>query len=125
MAICNLDFIQNITPGSTTFPIKVIQLFLKETPLILDDLKNAVNDQKWDLAYSEAHKIKPSVLMLGFPSETTDALLALLKNTQTKTNTEEVTKLYFEFTKRMPEIYTDLEISLKNMIKNQNNYDNL
>lgn len=117
MSVCNLDFIKNITPGSTTFPIKVIQLFLKDTPATLEALKNAINNKEWYKAYEEAHKIKPSVLMLGFPSETTDALLALLKNTQTETNIEDIRGLYEQFSKRIPEIYRDLEISLKDMLR--------
>ena len=117
MAICNLDFIKNITPGSTTFPIKVIQLFLKDTPATLDALKNAINDKNWGVAYSEAHKIKPSVLMLGFPSETTDALLSILKYTQTEKNTEEVKDLFVLFNKNMPDIFKDLELSLKDMLR--------
>ncbi len=117
MAICNLDFIKNITPGSTTFPVKVIQLFLKDTPATLEALKIAINNKEWFKAYEEAHKIKPSVLMLGFPSETTDALLAILKNTQTEKNTEDVKELFSQFNKRIPEIYRDLEVSLKDMLR--------
>ena len=117
MSICNLDFIKNITPGSTTFPIKVIQLFLKDTPTTVEALKVAIGNKDWVKSYEEAHKIKPSVLMLGFPSETTDALLTILKNTQTEKNTEDVKELFLTFTKRLPEIYRDLEISLKDMLR--------
>ena len=117
MSICNLDFIKNITPGSTTFPIKVIQLFLKDTPETLESLNKAIDYQDWPKAYDEAHKIKPSVLMLGFPSETTDALLEILKYSQTEKNTSEIKKIFSVLNNRMPEIYRDLEISLKELLK--------
>jgi hypothetical protein len=116
MAICNLDFIKNITPGSTTFTIKVIQLFLKDTPETIISLKSAINNSDWEKAYTEAHKIKPSVLMLGFPSENTDALLTILKLTQTKKNTDQVNEFLNIFTRNMTDIYRDLEISLKDML---------
>lgn len=117
MPICDLEFIKGITPGSYTFPISVIELYIKETPIKLSELKNVIKEKNWEETYSIAHKIKPGTLMLGLPSENTDALLAILKNTKNKKNLEEVYQLFKTFSSNFEEILKDLEKSMDLMKK--------
>jgi len=106
-----------VTPGSYTFPINVIEAFLKETPGKIEELKQAISNEKWDLTYEVAHKIKPGVLMLGLPHENSDALLTILKYTKEDRKLDEIKGLYKTFIKNIDSIYKDLEQSLK-ILKN-------
>lgn len=45
--------------------IEMIELFLKETPQHLDNLKGANDTQEWKKVASEAHKVKPIMLYVG------------------------------------------------------------
>lgn len=113
MTICDLDFIKSITPGSYTFPINVIEAFLRETPSKIDELKRVISEEKWDLIYELAHKIKPGILMLGIPHENSDGLLKILKYTKEQHKLNEIQDLYQVFNKNMDLIYKDLEEALK------------
>jgi len=117
MAICDLEFIKGVTPGNYTFPINVIELFLSETPSRLEELKNVISQQNWEETYAIAHKIKPGVLMLGLPSDKTDALLTLLKYTKEEIHLDEVKSLFKTFSNEFNLILKDLEKSLDLMKK--------
>ena len=117
MAICDLEFIKEITPGSYTFPMNVIELFLKETPLRIEELKVAISNSDWVETYAIAHKIKPSVLMLGFTHDASDALLSILRNTKEEKHLDEVKGLFKIFIKDIDAIYKDLTNSLNLMKK--------
>jgi hypothetical protein len=117
MPICDLEFIKGITPGSNVFPIKVIELFLNETPARIQDLKIAISNSNWEETYSIAHKIKPGVLMLGIPHDASDALLSMLRYTKEEKHLDEIKDLFKVFTKDLDAIYLDLATALKNMKK--------
>ena len=117
MPICDLEFIKEITPGSYTFPMNVIELFLKETPERIQKLKVAISNSNWEETYAIAHKIKPGVLMLGFPHDSSDALLSILRNTKEEKHLEETKGLFKTFSKDIDAIYKDLAHSLSLMKK--------
>ena len=117
MPICDLEFIKSITPGSFSFPINVIEAFLRETPSKIDELKKVIAEEKWESTYELAHKIKPGILMLGIPDENSDALLKILKNTKEHQKLNEIQGLFETFTKNIDSIYKDLEQSLKALKK--------
>ncbi len=118
MSICNLEYIKSITPGSYSFPIKIIETFLKDTPLKVEELKNAILEENWQLTYEIAHNIKPIVLMLGLPSDNSEALLKIMKFAKDDLKQNQLKSLFNTFTKNIETIYKDLEKSLEGFKKN-------
>jgi len=117
MTHCNLDFIKSINPGSNTFTIKVIKLFLNETPKHIKQLKFEIANANWGKVYEHTHKIKPSVLMLGFPTDMTEALLNILKYSQSRKNTDQIYNLFKAFETKISSIYYELDQELKKLEK--------
>ncbi|MBT8178059.1 MAG: Hpt domain-containing protein [Eudoraea sp.] len=63
--IYSLDKINEMAEGDTDFINSVIQVFLEEVPMDLENLEAAINDKNYEKVYKLAHKIKPNVDLLG------------------------------------------------------------
>ncbi len=59
--LVDLTKLRETTNNDTSFMTKMIQLFVKDTPPQLDDMKQAVEDGNWNEARKIAHRIKPSI----------------------------------------------------------------
>ena len=117
MTHCNLDFIKSINPESNSFTIKVIKLFLTETPEHIKQIKLEIANANWGKVYEYTHKIKPSVLMLGFPLDMTEALLNILRYSQSGKNTDQIFDLFKLFENKISSVYYELDQELKKLEK--------
>jgi hypothetical protein len=54
---------------------QVIELFILEAPKYINDFKSSCSDNNWPDLYKYSHKLKPSIEILGFPTEMTEALI--------------------------------------------------
>jgi HPt (histidine-containing phosphotransfer) domain-containing protein len=115
MSICNLDYLKSVTPGSNAFPKQIIQLFLNDTPNSIHEIKNGISNSNWQVVYNYAHKIKPSVTMLGLPKELIDVLLLINEYSKTETNTDQITSLVKTLEEGLNEVYIDLQKSLEEL----------
>ncbi|WP_103665440.1 Hpt domain-containing protein [Gracilimonas amylolytica] len=65
MGKIDLSYLENMSGGDNAMIVEMIELFLQETPLHLDNLKEADQNSQWNKVASEAHKIKPIMLYVG------------------------------------------------------------
>lgn len=61
----NLSKVYEISENDPDFVLKIIQVFFEEVPSEFKFLKKAIDDKDFDSAYKHAHKIKPTLEMLG------------------------------------------------------------
>ncbi len=61
----NLAKVFALSDNDTEFVTEILTLFVTEIPLDLIQIKQGIKDKDYKLAYSYAHKIKPSLDLLG------------------------------------------------------------
>ena len=61
----NLAKVYALSDNDTAFVSEIIDLFVNEVPLDLEQVKKGIEEKDHKLAYSFAHKIKPSLDLLG------------------------------------------------------------
>ena len=61
----NLAKVHAISENDTDFAMHILKLFVQEVPKDLLELKEAINAKNYQAGYSFAHKIKPSLDLLG------------------------------------------------------------
>ena len=61
----NLAKVHAISENDADFVMEILKLFVLEVPKDLLQLKEAINKKNHQMAYSFAHKIKPSLDLLG------------------------------------------------------------
>lgn len=64
----DLSFLFEIADGSDEFIVESIDMFLLQTPDLLNTITNAIQNKDWTLAASAAHKLKPNLGFFGMPA---------------------------------------------------------
>jgi HPt (histidine-containing phosphotransfer) domain-containing protein len=115
MKICNLDYLKSVTPGSNAFAIEIIKLFLQDIPESITVIKTELQNANFEGIYKHAHKIKPSITMVGAPAATSDAILKINELAKAESELEQITELTSYLESELEKIYADLSDSLKEM----------
>jgi HPt (histidine-containing phosphotransfer) domain-containing protein len=63
----DLSFLFEIADGSDEFIIESIDMFLQQTPELLQTINTAIANKDWTIAASAAHKLKPNLGFFGMP----------------------------------------------------------
>lgn len=63
----DLSFLYEIADGSTEFIVESIDMFLQQTPQLLDAIDTALANGNWQDASQAAHKLKPNLGFFGMP----------------------------------------------------------
>jgi signal transduction histidine kinase/CheY-like chemotaxis protein/HPt (histidine-containing phosphotransfer) domain-containing protein len=61
----NLKYLQDISGGNKKFMSEIIELFMKQTPAAILNMKKHLQNNDYEKLATEAHKIKPSFNFLG------------------------------------------------------------
>lgn len=115
MSIFNLDYLKSVTPGSNAFPIQIIELFLTDTPKTILKIKEALEVSDWVEVYSNAHKIKPSISMLGFSGDIIEALLKINEFSKNCTNLDQIPALFYTLNQGLEKAYNELRVELEQL----------
>jgi HPt (histidine-containing phosphotransfer) domain-containing protein len=60
--------VQSVSGGDENFIKKMVALFIETVPQNLQDLKNAVQQENWDIVGKTAHKLKSTIDSMGIKS---------------------------------------------------------
>jgi HPt (histidine-containing phosphotransfer) domain-containing protein len=63
----DLSFLYEIADGSDEFVIESIDMFLTQTPELLETIDGAIANSNWVTAASAAHKLKSNLGFFGMP----------------------------------------------------------
>jgi HPt (histidine-containing phosphotransfer) domain-containing protein len=63
----DLSFLYEIADGSNEFIVESIDMFLQQTPQLLDAIDTALANGNWEEASQVSHKLKPNLGFFGMP----------------------------------------------------------
>lgn len=112
MGKLDLSYLENMSGGDNGMIAEMIELFLKETPIHLDNLKTANEDQNWSKVASEAHKVKPIMLYVGLSD-----LNLVCKKLEDNAKTEQDAELSNELILKLVEGYEEVNADLANKLE--------
>jgi hypothetical protein len=61
----DLSYLKDASGGNTKFIKEMVEIFLKQTPLYIIELKKYNNDKNWEEFRKIMHKLKPTITMMG------------------------------------------------------------
>jgi HPt (histidine-containing phosphotransfer) domain-containing protein len=103
----DLEQLNSIAAGNPDFVIKMVNMFLDMTPGLVDSIEAGLQTQDWAEVRSAAHKMKPSVDMMGI-SSLRDVVRRIEGNAKSETNLEQIPELYFTLTETLDKVYEQL-----------------
>lgn len=110
--LINLDYLRKLSRGDEKFVEDVIELFLKNTPSAIRNMKKYYQNENWDDLMMEAHKIRPSFNFMGI-KELEDAAKAIENNASKQSNTAQIKELLEKIEKISEYAFVQLKEELK------------
>jgi HPt (histidine-containing phosphotransfer) domain-containing protein len=89
----DLSYLEEVTGGSSEIIQEMLELFLSETPVQLESLKEHITQSNWDEIKAEAHKAKPTFLYVGLKNSHNN-LVSIENHSRNKENLNEIRNLY-------------------------------
>ncbi len=103
----NLNQLSEIAAGNEEFITKMVNMFLEMTPALVDRIEAGLQTQDWPEVRSAAHKMKPSVDMMGIGS-LYDVVRGIEGNAKTETDLDKIPELYFTLSETLEKVYEQL-----------------
>lgn len=73
----NLSKVYEISDNDKEFALQIVTLFIQEVPVEVKAIKEAIENKQYDQSYAAAHKIKPTLDLLGMDLAYEDNLLIM------------------------------------------------
>ena len=106
--IVNLDYINAIGQNNDEFLLKMINTFLKECPLVISELEEAVLNENWEASSKLAHRFVTSVRFMGM-ADIALKLKELENNTKQGINLEDSINLFIPIKQACIQAIEELE----------------
>jgi len=68
MQLFDLAYLEHLASGDNEFLDSLIDIFVTNTPIAIDDIKEAFNRKDYETIHRTAHRIKPSIYFLKIDS---------------------------------------------------------
>ncbi|WP_210464518.1 hybrid sensor histidine kinase/response regulator [Rufibacter roseolus] len=88
----DLSYLENFANGNVEFMRDILRLFIEQTPKLVQELTRAVSLSNWNETRTLAHKIKPSIALVGI-RELEDLNNTIEQFALNRTNTEQIPAL--------------------------------
>lgn len=73
----NLSKVYEISENDSDFALQIVSLFLEEVPVEIKSMKDAIELKDYTRAYASAHKIKPTLDLLGMDMAYDDNMMVM------------------------------------------------
>ncbi len=93
LRIINLDYLNLRTKSNPVMMIQMINLYLKQTPLLISSIKQGMKDKDWNSLYIAAHKIIPSFSIMGIDQDFEEMAKKIQEYANTREQEHEIQKL--------------------------------
>lgn len=114
----NLDYLTRRTKANSALMMEMISLYLKETPLLIGSMKQAMKDKDWQALYSAAHKIIPSFSIMGMSVKFENMAKKVQEYAGFQQQTDSITGTVLQLENVCRQACTELEAAFNN-IKDQ------
>ena len=109
--ITDLSYLVSICGDDDDFKTEMIETFLKNTPPLINDMKNFLIDSEWKMIGDIAHKMKPSFTFMGIHTAK-DLILSIEKQGRMLENVAELPTMILELESICKGAFAELEKEL-------------
>jgi HPt (histidine-containing phosphotransfer) domain-containing protein len=85
----DLSYLREMSGDSADFMIEMLDAFLKQTPIYMEELEKAIKAENWKATSESAHKIKPTFYYIG-RVDARDHMQEMERNARELTNIEHI-----------------------------------
>jgi CheY-like chemotaxis protein len=115
----DLTFLKKRTKDNPELMTEMIELYLKQTPPLIKQMKQGLHDKDWDSVYLAAHKLIPSFSIMGINHDSEEAAKKIQEYSGTKKHLEEIKELVLQVENVCSKACIELEEELNQIKKSK------
>ncbi|WP_207427277.1 Hpt domain-containing protein [Pedobacter sp. SYSU D00535] len=104
----DLSYLSEIAGGSAEFMIEMIDIFIEQTPLYMEQMEEAVKASDWKGVGDVAHKIKPTLAFMGLESAK-EQMAEIERKARTQDGVEAIEGQFYDIKQKCNNLYQDLD----------------
>lgn len=108
----NLSKVYEISENDTAFAHQIVNLFLQEVPVEIKSIKVGIDEKDYMRVYTSAHKIKPSLDLLGMDMAY-DENIAIMSWSKAEGKRKEIKETYKSLKERVDLAVKELKKDFK------------
>lgn len=112
----DLSYLREITGGENEIMAEMVDLFLTESPVHLEQMKTELQQEKWLTFAAETHKLKPTLLYVGL-QDIYDRVQKLESDARKKENLNSLPELFSSVREDIEDMYPKLEEARDKLLK--------
>ena len=109
----DLTYLDKRTKSNTKLKTEMIGIYLSQTPVIINTMKQSLHDQDWNSLYAAAHKLIPSFLIMGIHKKYETIARKILNSANTQKYTNELQELIIQLENICSQACEELQIEYK------------
>ncbi len=108
----NLSKVYEISENDSDFALQIVSLFLEEVPGEIQSMKNSIELKDYTQTYASAHKIKPTLDLLGMDIAYEDNML-IMNWTKQEGKRKEIKEVFKSLKSRISEATEEIKKDFK------------
>ena len=92
----DLTYLRNRTKTNTALMSEMIELFLEQTPSLINRIETSLLEKDWDSLYTAIHKVIPSFAIMGINSKYEDIAKKIQEYAKKRQHADELEKLFLK-----------------------------
>jgi CheY-like chemotaxis protein len=115
----DLTFLNKRTKDNPELMAEMIELYLKQTPPLIEQMKQGQHDKDWGSVYTAAHKLIPSFSIMGIHQDFEEAAKKIQEYSGTQKHLEEIQELVLRVENVCSKACKELEDELNQIKKSK------
>ena len=113
----DLSYLSQLTKANAKLMTEMIEVYLKQTPPLLNSMKQSFRDKDWKLLKATAHKIIPSFAIMGINTQYEDLAKKIQEYAEKLDHALELNDMVLQLEKVCLQSFVELENELINLKK--------
>jgi CheY-like chemotaxis protein len=109
----DLNYLKKRTKDNPELIMEMISLYLKQTPPLINHMKQGLHDKDWDSVYTAAHKLIPSFSIMGIDRDFETTARMIQEYSNSKKHLNEVPEMILQLETCCSKACEELEEELK------------
>lgn len=105
----DLSYLANLTKSEPKIMLKMLSLYLEQTPGLLNTMKHYSREKDWEEVQTASHKLIPSFSMMGICKEYEDMAKQIQQNCKSRENTDNIHALILQLEEGLVQACVELE----------------
>lgn len=114
--LTNLDYLRSVCDGDLNFMNDMVQTFITNTPVAINELQKASDKSDWDQVSKLVHKLKPSITFVGLEKART-IVKKIEESSKENTGTDQIPGKVNELSSLVQKALSELRIAMENKFK--------